>query len=32
VEESEETSPLEREEVVLPDGRRLLLYSRVEDE
>jgi hypothetical protein len=31
VEESDE-SPLEREELTLPDGRRLLLYTAPEEE
>jgi len=29
---SEEESPLEREELTLPDGRRLLLYTAAEKE
>ena len=29
--EAPDESPLEREELTLPDGRRLLLYSRRED-
>jgi hypothetical protein len=28
----DDESPLEREELSLPDGRRLLLYSRREEE
>ena len=29
--QAEDESPLEREELTLPDGRRLLLYSRADD-
>jgi hypothetical protein len=29
--EPEEECPLEREELALPDGRRLILYSRRDD-
>ena len=31
VDETDE-SPLEREEITLPDGRRLLLYTATDDE
>ncbi len=29
---SEDDAPLEREELTLPDGRRLILYTHVEEE
>ena len=32
MEEPGEDAPLEREELTLPDGRRLILYSRAEEE
>lgn len=31
-EPSEQELPIEREELTLPDGRRLILYARLDDE
>ena len=31
-EDRDDDAPLEREELTLPDGRRLILYSRAEED